>query len=59
MAAITINHFENGLIEFDTQQEFINFVQNLFRENEEYNARLSFEEAVVYLNGYCDNFSTV
>lgn len=62
---ITLTHFEIGLIEFDSEQEFIERVQLIFEENECENGGdwvnglvhpTTVDDCCNYIDNYCDNF---
>lgn len=60
-----VTHFENGKKIFETETEFINFVQKVFDENEENGENPPVKRpdeyafALYYLKQYCDNFSDI
>lgn len=59
---ITLIHFENGRRNFDTEKEFISFVQKIFTENgdEEHMSMPSdAEDCAKYVIDFCGNFTMV
>ena len=56
---ITIEHFENGDLSFETEKEFIHFVLMIFMENGdivEMAHPTTVDECKNYIDKYCDNF---
>jgi hypothetical protein len=56
-----IKHFENGLLEFNSDSELIEFVEKIFLENEDESDLTipipqTVDEALDYIATYCDNF---
>lgn len=56
-----IKHFENGLREFFSEDEFIGFTKQLCHENgDELIFPIStYASAMIYLNEFCDNFELI
>lgn len=66
MNKIRVEHFENGITEFDTEQKFIKFVLSVFHENEDDNVAdtgikvpETVAECMDYIKTYCSNFKMV
>lgn len=59
---ITIKHFENGNKEFQTEKEFISFIQKIFIENgdeEHMSMPQDAEDCAKYVVDFCDNFEMI
>jgi hypothetical protein len=59
-----LEHFENGKLEFKSSADFIEYVQLLFKENEEDNEvglvmPRTYNECVLYVYAYCGNFEVI
>lgn len=57
-----LEHFENGIKEFKTNNDFILFVQSVYVENEDWmelQEPKTIEDCVIYIRDYCDNFKMV